>query len=231
MMLGGTVDANAMAEMALGLYDEPGAVETVERVCEYALKGIDCDYAGVIFLHRKDGSIETIAATDPLIEKLDQIQMEIGQGPDIEALTNRLSVIVADTHLERRWPQWADMVASAGIRSLLNVRLHTSDETLGTLNLYSRTADKFDTDDQATAHIIARHAAVAIAAARKEENLWRAVDARNLIGQAQGILMERFDLDADKSFQVLVRYSQHNNVKLHDVARTVVETRKMPGSS
>ncbi|GAC1386945.1 MAG: GAF and ANTAR domain-containing protein [Marmoricola sp.] len=225
------VDADEMAEMALGLYDEPGPVETVERVCDYALKAIDCDYAGVIFLHRKKGAIETIAATDPLIEKLDQIQMEIGQGPDIEALNNRLSVIVSDTQLERRWPQWAEMVASAGIRSLLNIRLHTSDETLGTLNLYSREPDKFDTDDQAAAHIIARHAAVAIAAARKEENLWRAVDARNLIGQAQGILMERFNLDADKAFQVLVRYSQHNNVKLHDVARNVVETRTMPGSS
>lgn len=225
------MDADEMAEMALGLYDEPGPVETVERVCDYALKAIDCDYAGVIFLHRKKGAIETIAATDPLIEKLDQIQMEIGQGPDIEALNNRLSVIVSDTQLERRWPQWAEMVASAGIRSLLNIRLHTSDETLGTLNLYSREPDKFDTDDQAAAHIIARHAAVAIAAARKEENLWRAVDARNLIGQAQGILMERFNLDADKAFQVLVRYSQHNNVKLHDVARNVVETRTMPGSS
>lgn len=220
-----------MAEMALGLYDEPGSVETVEKVCDYALQAIDCDYAGVIFLHRKKNAIETIAATDPLIEKLDQIQMEIGQGPDIEALTNRLSVIVSDTTAESRWPQWAEMVASAGIRSLLNVRLHTSDETLGTLNLYSRKPDKFDTDDQASAHIIARHAAVAIAAARKEENLWRAVDARNLIGQAQGILMERFKLDADKAFQVLVRYSQHNNVKLHEVARNVVETRSMPESS
>lgn len=222
------LDANLIAEMALRLHDEPGSVETVERVCEYALKAIDCDYAGVIFVNTRTSSIETVAATDPLIEKLDRIQMEIGEGPDIEALQDRTSVIVADTTLERRWPHWADMVASSGIRSLLNIRLHTSSEVLGTLNLYSKTPDKYDADDQAVAAILAQHAAVAIAAARTEENLWRAVDARKLIGQAQGMLMERYGLDADKAFQVLIRYSQDNNIKLRDIAHTVTTTRKLP---
>ncbi|MGN6160344.1 MAG: GAF and ANTAR domain-containing protein [Marmoricola sp.] len=229
-MNGETLDANEIAEMALRLHSEPSSVETVESVLTYALRAVDCDFAGVIFLHTKTSQVETISATDPLIEKLDQIQMEIGQGPDIEALTERVSVIVDDTLTERRWPQWADMVASAGIRSLLNVRLYTSDEVLGTLNLYSTKPNKFDTDDQGVAHVLARHAAVAIAAARKEENLWQAVDARRLIGQAQGILMERYDLDSDKAFGVLVRYSQDHNIKLRDVARDLIETRKLPDS-
>lgn len=224
------LDANAIAEMALDLHEESGSVETMERVCEYALKTLDCDYAGIIFLHRKTSEIETITATDPLIEKLDRIQMEIGQGPDIEALSERLSVIVNDTAADTRWPRWAAMVSDAGIRSLLNIRLYTSDEILGTLNLYSRTPDRFDSEDQAAAHVVARHAAVAIAAARKEENLWQAVDARQSIGQAQGILMERFDLDPDKAFQVLVRYSRNNNIKLRDVATSLIETRELPGS-
>ena len=223
-------DANSIAEMALQLHDEPGTVETVERVCQYALKAIDCDYAGIIFLHKKNSRIETIAATNPLVEKLDRIQLDIGEGPDVEALHDRLSLIVPDTTLERRWPRWAGTVAAAGIRSLLNVRLHTSQEVLGTLNLYSTTPDKFDIEDQAVAHVIARHAAVAIAAARKEENLWQAVDARKVIGQAQGILMERYDLDADKAFEVLVRYSQQNNTKLHDIAELLVSTRKLDNS-
>ena len=220
-------DANTIAEMALQLHSEPSTSETIDRVLDYARGAVDCDYAGVIFVHRKT-NIETVAATDPLIEKLDQIQMDLGQGPDIAALHDRLSVIVDDTTDEARWPLWAELVASSGIRSLLNVRLYTSDETLGTLNLYSREPYKFDADDQAVAHVLARHAAVAIAATRKQENLAQAADARNVIGQAQGILMERYGLTADQAFDVLTRYSQNTNTKLRHVAAGLISNRELP---
>ena len=72
------------------------------------------------------------------------------------------------------------------------------------------------------------HAAVALANARQTENLWVAIDARKLVGQAQGILMERFDLDADQAFAVLLRYSQHRNLKLRAVADLLVKHRQLP---
>ena len=78
-------------------------------------------------------------------------------------------------------------------------------------------------------HIFGQHASVALATARREAGLRQAIDARHLIGQAQGILMERFDLTADQSFAVLRRYSQENNVKLRSVAAEIIETRKLPG--
>jgi GAF domain-containing protein len=111
---------------------------------------------------------------------------------------------------------------------MMSVRMYTDDETMGTLNTYSIKPDAFDVDDQGVAHILARHAAVALGNARKIENLWLAVDARKRIGQAQGILMERFDLTADQAFAVLLRYSQDNNVKLRVVADRLVETRELP---
>lgn len=224
-MSGQVFDADSIADMALRLHSEPSTTETVERVLDYALQAVDCDFAGVTFLH-KWSRIETVAATDPLIEKVDQIQLDVGQGPDLDPLQDRL-VVVDDTLAETRWPSWAAMVADTGIRSLLSVHLYTSDELLGTLNLYSRRPQKFDVDDQAVAHVLARHAAVAIAAARKQENLWQAADARKIIGQAQGILMERYVLDAERAFAVLVRYSQDNNIKLREVARQLVETRRL----
>ncbi|MFL6157957.1 MAG: GAF and ANTAR domain-containing protein [Marmoricola sp.] len=219
--------AEDFAEMALRLHDEPTVTETVELVLEYALKAVGCDYAGVIFVHGGT-RVETIAATDPLIVKLDALQMEHREGPDLEALDDRLSVMVDDTRTEARWPRWAEKVASEGIRSMLCMRLYTTESIIGTLNLYSREPRQFDLDDQAVAHILARHAAVAIGAARKEENLWQAVDARKRIGQAQGILMERFDLTPDQAFAVLLRYSQDNNVKLRTVADKLVDTRTLP---
>jgi GAF domain-containing protein len=218
--------AEEFAELALALHDVT-VDETVEKVLGFALKAIGCDYAGVIFVHSKD-NIETAEATDPVVAKLDAMQMEVGEGPDVSVLADRLSVIVSDTTTESRWPNWAARVSETGIRSLLSVRMYTDDQTIGTLNAYSLKPDAFDVDDQAVAHVLARHAAVALGTARKIENLWQAVDARKRIGQAQGILMERFELTADQAFAVLLRYSQDNNVKLRVVADRLVETRELP---
>ncbi len=221
-------DAEEFAQLALRLHDEPGVEETVDLVLEYALKAVGCDYAGVIFMHSKS-RVETVAATHSLIERLDEIQLETGEGPDLSALGDRLSIIVDDTATDRRWPAWADRMAQAGVRSLLNVRLYTTASTIGTLNLYGKEPNQFTPDDQAVAHVLARHAAIAIGTARKEQNLWQAVDARKRIGQAQGILMERYDLTPDKAFAVLLRYSQDRNIKLRLVADQLVENGSLPG--
>lgn len=222
--------AEQFAQLAIALHDEPTVEETVEMVLDFGLKAIGADHAGVIFVHGKQ-RVETAAATSPIVAKVDAIQMEVGEGPDVSVLEDRLSVIVSDTELDTRWPLWAGLVAEAGIRSLLSVRMYTSETVVGTLNLYSNRPDAFDTDDQEVAHILARHAAVALASARKLENLWQAVDARKRIGQAQGMLMERFDLNADQAFAVLLRYSQDNNIKLRAVADLLIETRNLPGAT
>ena len=137
------------------------------------------------------------------------------------------SVLVSDTTTEDRWPRWAEAVAAAGVRSMLGIRLHTSATTIGSLNLYDPRPDHFTEEDRDVAHIFARHAAVALSSARDTANLWKAIDARRLIGQAQGILMERFDMGPDQAFAVLRRYSQDHNVKLHVVAERLIETRTL----
>jgi GAF domain-containing protein len=219
--------ADDFAEMAIRLHDEPTMVETVDRVLEYALKAVNCAYAGVIFVHQRK-RVETAAATHPVVAELDALQMECGEGPDIDVLSDQFAVVVADMRTEQRWPTWAGRVSDLGIRSLLSVRLATGVEVVGTLNLYDGEPNKFDADDRAVAHIFARHAAVALASARNVEHLWQAIDARKLIGQAQGILMERYDLSADRAFAVLLRYSQDKNIKLREVANRLVTTRELP---
>ncbi|MCW2783533.1 MAG: hypothetical protein JWP74_50, partial [Marmoricola sp.] len=74
------------------------------------------------------------------------------------------------------------------------------------------------------------HAAATIMSVRERENLREAVEGRTVIGQAQGILMERFDLDADRAFSVLRRFSQTENIKLRQVAELVIANGDLPGS-
>jgi GAF domain-containing protein len=219
--------ADDFAEMALALHDEPTFEDTVEKVLEYAVKAVSCAHAGVIFVHAKQG-VETVAATHPIVAELDRLQFDLGKGPDLDIIADRRQVLINDTNDEPRWPEWAGKVSEAGVRSVLGTRLYTSASTIGSLNLYAVEHDHFTPEDQQVAYVLARHAAVALSSAKDTDNLWRAIDARKTIGQAQGILMERFAIDADQAFRVLRRYSQDNNIKLAKVAERLIATRRLP---
>ena len=221
-------DADEFAQLALMLHEGSSFAETVERVLEFAVKALNCSYAGVILVHDR-ARVETIAATHPVVAALDRIQIESGEGPDLEVVADRPVVQVHDVRVDPRWPSWSRAVEQAGVRSMLGTRLYTTRTTIGSLNFYDPEPDRFGPEDVDVAHMLARHAAVALDSARDTENLWKAIDARNLIGQAQGILMERFGLDADQAFAVLRRYSQDNNVKLQVVAQRLVSSGSLPG--
>ena len=220
-------DADEFAELALTLHEGTTLEQTVDRVLEFAVKALSCTYAGVILVHEK-ARVETVAATHPVVADLDRIQLESGEGPDLEVIADRHGVLVPDVRTEQRWPSWARAVEAAGVRSMLGARLYTTSTTIGSLNFYDTEPDRFGPEDVDVAHMLARHAAVAMDTVRDIEHLWRAIDARNLVGQAQGMLMERFGIDADQAFAVLRRYSQDKNLKLHVVAQRLIDTRTLP---
>jgi GAF domain-containing protein len=219
--------ADVFARLATELHDSDGVEETVEAVVEFAVRALNCNYAGVVFLAR-GGRPEVAAVSDPAIETLYEFQIDADEGPLIESLRDGSVVHIPDAKLETRWPRWSELVGGLGIHAVLHLPLVAADRTGGVLSVYSTTPAAFSDDDEAVAHILARHAAVALASARQEANLAQAVDARKLIGQAMGILMERFDLDADRAFEVLKRYSQDGNIKLREVAQQLVDTRRLP---
>jgi GAF domain-containing protein len=219
--------ADVFAQLAVDLHDSGGVTETVDMVVQFALKAVDCTHAGVVFSERK-GRAEVAAVTDPALVDIYLGQVTAGEGPLVTAMTGLQTVLVADTGTDQRWPAWAERVRQLGVRSVLDVPMNVSKRTVGVLGLYSARIDAFDTDDEAISQILARHAAVALASARHEEALAKAVDARKLVGQAMGILMERYRIDGDQAFAVLRRYSQSTNTKLHLIAQQLIDNRTLP---
>jgi GAF domain-containing protein len=221
--------ADTFARLAIELHDAPGVEETIDAVVQFALQALRLSHAGVVLRGR--GKPEVAAVTDSTVAEVYGLQIDSESGPLITAMQNSATVLIRDTHTDNRWPKWADRVAALGVRSVLDVPLATGNgtpSTIGILGLYSAEPDAFSEDDEAIAHILARHASVAVASARHEETMAQAVDARKLVGQAMGILMERFDVDGDRAFAILKRYSQDTNTKLRDVAQQLVDTRKLP---
>jgi GAF domain-containing protein len=216
------------AELATALHASDGVAETVDMVVQFALTALDCTHAGVVFAVG-GGRAEIAAVTEPALTDNYLGQIQSGEGPLVTALSGMHPVLVRDTRAEQRWPAWAVQVQELGVASALDLPMKVSLRTIGALCLYSSRCDGFNAVDQAVAQILTRHASVALATARHEQALSKAVDARKLIGQAMGILMERYKIDSDQAFAVLRRYSQDTNTKLNRIAQQLIDSRTLPG--
>ncbi|MEP6695382.1 MAG: GAF and ANTAR domain-containing protein [Pseudonocardiales bacterium] len=221
--------SETFATVARELMDEGDVHETLQRAVELAVETIDgCDYAGVSLVRGR--AIESPVQTDDLVTRGDRLQVELDEGPCMSAIREQQTVQVDDLANDGRWPLWGPRVSEElGVSSLLAFQLYNRHDVLGALNLYSQQRYAFDDEARAVGLVFASHAAVALTGAQTEENLKRAVQSRNLIGQAQGILMERYGLTADKAFELLRRVSQNQNVKLRDVAGQLASSRGTPG--
>ena len=216
------------AELASALQKAPTPDRTAEQVISYAVQQLDVDHAGITLI-RRGGRLETIAATDPLVEKLDALQSELGDGISRDYSWRGEALVVVDLGSDPRWPRWGSKAAELGVACLLAAEFTNADDgRAGSINLYWRRPRCFRADDIAFAHIFARHAAVALEHSLELAGLNVALDGRKLIGQAQGILMERYGLDEARAFEVLRRYSQGHNLKLRQVAEYLVSTRRLP---
>jgi GAF domain-containing protein len=219
--------ADAFARLAHDLHDQTNLQKTLDKIVESAAAVVGCHYTGLL-LTSKGNHFDAITASHPVAEKADKLQIEWNEGPGIAAVADARTTLVADTAADMRWPRWAAGTRDLQLGSVLAVRLWTTQSTLGALNLYACCPRWFDPDALAVAEVLARHASIALSSARQEESLRQAIDARTLIGQAQGILMERFALDDQGAFEVLRRYSQNTNTKLNKVARILVRSRTLP---
>jgi GAF domain-containing protein len=216
--------ADQFARLALELHAAPGLEETVDAVTAFALHAVDCTSAAVE-LTVLGGGVEVAAATSTMVEQILRFQIQTGDGPMLHAFSTATAVNIADPATETRWPLWCQFVRPLPVGSVLHVPLMGSGKPIGVLSLYRETVSPFSADDEAIAHILARHATIAVGAIRHELKLMQAVDARKVIGQAMGILMERYDLTSDQAFAALRRASQDSNRKLQIVAQEVIATR------
>ena len=222
----------SLARVATQLFRPGSVVETLQRIVALAEETIDgCDGAGV-FLAR-DGAVATAAASSPLTDNLDRLQIEANEGPCLDASTRGATFYAHDLADDERWPRFGPQAVAAGVRCVLSYAL--SAEQPSALNLYAHLPAAFGATDRAQGQLFATLARLALESAQERAaddqraaNLTDALRTREVIGQAQGILMERERITADQAFEVLRRASQRMNVKLRSVAETLVETGESP---
>jgi GAF domain-containing protein len=183
--------------------------------------------AGVILF--TGGKLVPQATTGHAPQVLDLKQQETGDGPCIEAARTQTLVQVTNTSDDIRWPQFCATARACDVRSLLCMPLWINERHLGALTLYSPQAEAFSPGDTRLISLFATLAALALHEAQRTDQLREAISRRDLIGQAKGILMERYRISGDAAFATLARASQAANVKLAEVARQLTETGELLG--
>ncbi|MCA1190984.1 MULTISPECIES: GAF and ANTAR domain-containing protein [unclassified Saccharopolyspora] len=226
--------AIALATMSRDLLSQRSVQLTLDRICEHAVRLVDgCEHAGILTLHGagRGRRAETLSVTHELVTRSDQIQVDLGEGPCLDAAQHREQAYrISDMTSTPHWPRYAAKARDLGIGSMMGFLLYTEEDELGALNLYSSRPAAFTEHSELIGWIMASHAAVAFSSARVDSQLHAAVATRQLIGEAIGIVMERYKISEDQAFDVLRTSSQHGNVKLRDVAEQVTTTGEIPGA-
>lgn len=180
-------------------------------------------YAGITVTHRGN-HVTSLAATHQYPVTLDEIQQVHQEGPCLSAAWDQHTQYIVDLGTEMRWPNYCrDALDRTPVRSILSFELAVSSELRGALNFQAHSPGAFsEPEAQELAFIAATHVAMAWMTLRRDQQFRSALASRDIIGQAKGILMERYDIDAIAAFQLLARLSQTSNIKLVDVAQRLV---------
>ncbi len=179
-------------------------------------------YAGITVTQRRRAA-ETVLATHSYPAVLDEIQNECRQGPCLTAATSQVTVRVDDLADDERWPIYRqEALAQTPIRSVLSLGMLRQGSTAASLNFFGERTYTFDNRSVNMGVIFASHAALVWNMMRRDQQFRAALDSRDVIGQAKGRMMERFDIDAAEAFETLKSMSQDSNTPLAAVARRVV---------
>ena len=213
----------AMTELTENFASKAGPDAILASVTSSAVRLIDgIDVADVLVI--TDDKYESLAPTNDLIRELDDLQLQFQEGPCLEAAVAESVIRSSDLRAERRWPRFAEAAIERGVFSVLSFQLYSHRSGRGALNLFGRDPRTFSVEAEAIGAMLATHAANALVAADRQNQFDSALASRDVIGQAKGVLMERFGVDAVQAFDLLSTLSQNSNTPLRQVAAQVVET-------
>ena len=179
--------------------------------------------AAVTVVERQN-QICTPASTGEWPRTLDTIAQKHLQSPTFTTAGGGEPQFVDDLHTEQRWPLFrADALAHTPIRSIASYPLFRTRTAVGALTLYSVTDSGLHKTARDLGVFFAAHASIIVDAVRRTEQFETALASRDTIGQAKGMIMERYNVDAQRAFALMRKLSQDSNTRVFDVARTLVD--------
>ncbi|WP_344092524.1 GAF and ANTAR domain-containing protein [Microbacterium deminutum] len=218
--------------LADSLVDEFDVVDVLQHLVDECIALFDAAAAGIL-LRSPEGHLEVIVSTNERSEFVGLMQVRVGEGPCVEAVTLGQVVSVADLdQIADRWPAFAAEARRSGFSSIHAIPMRLRDSTLGSLNLFRDQTGELNTPDAIAAQSLADIATISILQQRLVEEseiartqLQRALDSRVIIEQAKGYLAQRESIDMDAAFTRLRAHARSTQSRLGVVAAEVIAGR------
>jgi transcriptional regulator with GAF, ATPase, and Fis domain len=213
---------HTMADLA-ERYSHPTELDTtLIGVTKAAVRHVPGTDSADIMLVSLPDDVRSVAATSALAPRIDAFQREFVEGPCLDAAVGEVMVRCDDLSSDQRWARFGKSAAAAGVHSILSFQLYTNDSRRAAMNLFGLQRNAFTMEAEALAGMLATHAATALIVHDRELQFQSALVSRDLIGQAKGMIMERFGVDPVRAFELLVQGSQNSNTRVAKVAAEVV---------
>jgi GAF domain-containing protein len=213
---------NAMRQLTEQFVHPAELDVTLRSVTTSCVELIDGAESADVLLVAGPDLFKSVAATSQLAVDVDDLQKRFREGPCLDAAIGNPVIVCNDLRDDARWPSFAKEAVAAGVHSLMSFQLYTHNARMGALNLFGFKPDVFNPENEAVAAMLATHAAVALIASDERRQFQSALASRDVIGQAKGMIMERFDVDAVHAFELLKKLSQSSNTRLAVVAEEIV---------
>ncbi|GIG20221.1 RNA-binding protein [Cellulomonas chitinilytica] len=221
--------AAVMTELQALLLETPALHEFVEGIAVAAAQHVVPAASATVSMQR-DGRPYAVAASDPLAAACDQAEYAANDGPCLEAIRRGASIVSDDLTTESRWPQWRAAASQRGFLSVAAVSRPVRPGVSIALNLYARATSVFDEEAMRTADMYATEIARTMGLylrgtdqAELNADLRAAIASRAVIDQAIGVILAQNRCTQDEAMAILRAASQHRNVKLRDIAASIIE--------
>lgn len=222
--------ASALAQMSQVLLAVQTGESAVKFVTALAVETLPGTLGAGVTVVDADGK-HTRAASNPLVEDADRLQYESNAGPCITAWRDQVPVYIPDIALETRWPEWTAAVAGLGVRSMLSVPMLADGASMGAIKVYSDQPNAYDTGSVRVLQLFAQQASVllgntrAVAVARElSSRLTSALEDRDVIAQATGVLMAQGAGTAPAAVQRLRLAAQRSGTSMRHVAQGILDS-------
>lgn len=216
-----------IADLVRALHDRApaDADSVIAELAEHAVAEIPGAQYASVTVTTNNKTVETPAATHKYALALDMIQQRHCQGPCLTSAWEHKTIHIGDLAEDLRWPAYRrDVLAETPIRTIMAFQLFIADQSMGALNVYAEKPHTFSCESEEIGLVFATHSAVAWNSARRDEQFREALASRDTIGQAKGMIMERYGIGAVQAFEMLKKLSQDANLRLADIAKELVET-------
>jgi GAF domain-containing protein len=186
--------------------------------------------AGVSLFDRA-GRRETQGASDERVERVDDLQYALDEGPCLAAWSGRMVIRIDDLLTDDRWPRWARAAEALGVRASLSAPVVAGDRTLGALKVYATRPAVFGSGSEHRLSLFAAQAAILLAhgrsrdvARRHSEELVEALRTRDRVNMAKGVLMAQEGIGEDAALGLLTARARVASRTLRDTADRVLRS-------